>query len=49
MIETTFYSTAMGDVLLEREFIDLLYGISHVRLVNQNVNDRRLRNPVINK
>ena len=28
--ETTIYSTAMGDVLLERKFNYLLYGISHV-------------------
>ena len=30
--ETTIYSIAMGDVLLERKFIYLLYGISHVNL-----------------
>ena len=28
--ETTIYSTAMGDVLLERNFNYLLYGISRV-------------------
>ena len=32
--ETTIYSTAMGDVLLEREFNYLLYGICllHVQI-----------------
>ena len=30
--ETTIYSTAMGDVLLEREFNYLLYGILHVQI-----------------
>ena len=39
----TIYSTAMGDVLLEREFNYLLNGISHVHVVSQNINDRRLR------
>ena len=30
--ETTIYSTAMRDVLLEREFNYLLYGILHVQI-----------------
>ena len=30
--ETIIYSTAMGDVLLEREFNYLLYGILHVQI-----------------
>ena len=30
--ETTIYSTVMGDVLVEREFNYLLYGILHVQM-----------------
>ena len=30
--ETTIYSTAMGDVLLEREFNYQLYGLLHVQI-----------------
>ena len=36
----------MGDVLLERGFNDLLYHVVYRRLVNQNINDRQLRNPL---
>ena len=34
--ETTIYSTAIGDVLLERKFIHLLYGILHVLIGGAN-------------
>ena len=30
--EKTIYSTVIGDVLLEREFNYMLYGISHVQI-----------------
>ena len=30
--ETTIYSTAMGDVLLERELNYQLYGVLHVQI-----------------
>ena len=38
----------MGNVLLEREFNCQLHGIYDVQIGNQNINDRRLRNPTPN-
>ena len=46
--KTTAYCTAMCDMSLEREFNYLLYGISQVQIVFQNINERRLRNPTPN-